>query len=117
MTNDIPRLPGSPVAPPLASARLTREEAEGLLADWQASGLSLVGYARKRGIDVKQLYEWRRRFRSRPTKNMRLAEVSISTHAACEYGVVITAPNGVRLEMSPRWPVESIAALCKALTC
>ena len=117
MSNDEPLSQTAPETPSPPSGRLTRQEAEALLAEWQVSQLSLVGFARERGIDVKRLYVWRQRFRSEPSNDMRLAEVSMSASSSPGSGVVIIAPNGVRLEISSHWQVGSIAALCKALTC
>jgi len=89
------------------------ERAEILVA-WQASGLSVVDFARERGLDKRSLYRWRGQERRTPVRRaVSLVEVPAPKTTGPWAAEVMTTHGPVRLATgaSPSWVGQLIREL------
>lgn len=108
--------------------------ARAVLADWEASGLTLAAFARQRGLDVQRLQRWRSRLagpprHAGPPRPPRFVEVVASTPTAPPWTeaaavdqaerapVVVLWPGGLRLLVPPDALGELIDQLARVLPC
>ena len=79
--------------------RWTQEEARNVLAEQEASGLSVTVFARRRGLNPKRLYRWRAAFREEQHGDgLRLVEF-VPQREAPTGRVLLHAPTGHTLEL------------------
>ena len=85
----------------------------GILAAWEASGLSVVAFAAQRGLDRRSLYRWRGQERRAPMRHgVSLVEVPAPVVGAWA-AEVMTAHGAVRL--SPTAGASWAGALIREL--
>ena len=94
------------------SARWTESEARAALSALDASGLSVIAFARREGIDVQRLYSWRRKLAGSRAEGP--AFVEIRTVAAGER-VEVVLPSGIVLRVPDSVEPAIIRRLLDAL--
>jgi transposase-like protein len=104
------------------SSYWSAEEARAALADQQASGLSVIGFAEREGLQAQRLYVWRRRLADEKSKassappfiELRpLRPVSQTIEVMLLGGLVVKAPA----DIAPDTLASLIAALERSSGC
>ena len=96
--------------------RWTREEAREVLAEQEASGLSIAEFARLRRVHPKRLYRWRAAFRDEASgDDLRLVEL-VPRREAPTGRVLLHAPTGHTLEVQGVDLVDGLRAALTALS-
>jgi hypothetical protein len=104
------------------------DDAKTVLATWEASGLTLTGFARQNGINVQRLIWWRKRLGadgrdcrevcSRPAAPVSFIPAVVArTRPAVMASVVVRLPGGVEVEASDvkSMPAGWLAEVAKAM--
>lgn len=89
------------------------EERARILAEWEASGLSVVEFAQQRGVDRRSIYRWRGQERRAPVRGEHsLVEVPAPRTGAWA-AEVMTASGPLRLSLtaSASWAGQLIREL------
>ena len=81
-------------------SRFTASSAAALLAECDASGLSVAAFARRRGVPDKTLYYWRRRLRE-DSAHASLARVEVMPESPepSSDAMFITGAQGLSVEL------------------
>ena len=90
------------------------DDARTALAEWEASGLSLEAFARRRGVSPTRLRNWRRRLRDADAVRFVAVASPAPTDASVEVvvrGVVVRT----RGEIAPAQVAELVAVLAATL--
>ena len=101
--------------------RRSRAEAEQLVADYEASGLSCVEFCRKHGLSLATLARYRKRqAQGSPAPGNRWVAVEVSaSHRRLESGagsgLVVALPGGRRIEVGCGFDVRTLAQLLAEL--
>jgi len=91
-----------------------------LLAEQEASGLSVARFARGRGVSAWTLYEWRRRLRRE--REPQASEGFVQVHVARTQGrtatIAVELPTDVRVHVPPGFEEDELRRLLVVLgTC
>ena len=101
--------------------RRSRAEAEQLVAEYEASGLSCVEFCRKQGLSLATLARYRkRREQGSPAAGNRwiAGEVAASRQAmgsAASSGLAVALPGGLRIEVGRGFDASTLAQLLAVL--
>jgi hypothetical protein len=84
------------------------------IADWRASGTSLLAYSRERGLCYSTLVRWRRRLQASraATSTLTLIPVAAPTQRC---PIVIRLPSGVGVEVTGGFDAALLQAVVHAL--
>lgn len=94
--------------------RWTSAQAGAVLAEQQASGLSLLAFARDNGLSAKRLYWWRRRLEAGSNANVpRPAFVEVTTGARELVEIIVRTGRVLRVPASV--DPDSLVRLVEAL--
>lgn len=98
----------------------TENDARVVFAEWRASGESLAAFARRRGVGIKRLYWWKRRFASpaATNANSELSLIPATVIETAATSIRIRLPNGIAIEStntSPAWLAAIVAELTRSL--
>jgi hypothetical protein len=104
------------------------DDAKTVLATWEASGLTLTGFARQNGVNVQRLIWWRKRLGadrrdcrevcSRPAVPVSFIPAVVArTRPAAMAAIVVRLPSGVEVEASDAEsiPARWLAEVAKAM--
>lgn len=101
-------------APDLSRRRWTIDDARTVLAGWRESGISLIAFARREGLDAHRLYRWRRRLAADgPVKETPVEFVEL--RRADVEGVEVVLRCGRVLRVSDTIDPSRLARLARAL--
>lgn len=105
--------------PPASQETWTEDEARLALEDWQQSGDTIAGFARRYGVPAWRLYHWRKRLAAAgPTQPARAALRMVpATVVIPEAAVVVRIRDGVTIEVthaSPSWVAAMVAELARS---
>lgn len=102
-----------------------RDESEGrqermslLVAELEASGQSVVRFARERGLSPWTLYEWRRRLRRQnaPSERKPFIEVKLIDEPSAVTTMSIELPSGLRVHVPRGFEAEELRRLVGVLS-
>jgi len=98
--------------------RTSREQRRVILAEFERSGLSVTGFARRAGLKYSTFAAWIQRYRraKRPARKspVRLLEAVVAAEPPGP-GLQVQLPGGARLELREASQVALTAALLRAL--
>jgi hypothetical protein len=103
--------------------RRSRAEVEGLVAEFEVSGLKRASFCRKRGLALATLDKYRRRVQSRPVSgagSLLPVEVVLSPSRDADSGagrdvLVVELRSGSRIEVRRRFDAETLKRLLSIL--
>jgi len=97
--------------------RRSRAEAEQLVAEYEASGLSQVEFCRKQGLSLATLARYRkRRVEGSPVPGSRWLAVEVAgAGSARESGLAVALPGGRRVEVGRGFDSRTLAQLLSVL--
>ena len=101
--------------------RRSRAEAEQLVADYEASGLSCVEFCRKHGLSLATLARYRKRqAQGSPAPGNRWVAVELSAGrpavgAGANTGLAVALPGGLRIEVGCGFDGSTLAQLLGVL--
>lgn len=103
-------------------ARWSFDDARGVLAAFEASGLSIAEFARQEAIDPQRLYMWRRKVgagalgRGASATGPRLVEVHVrQPRTASPVGIEVTCPSGHVVRVADRASIDALAEVLRAV--
>ena len=102
-----------------ATLRWTERDAQGALATWRASGLSLAAWCRQEGIGYERMRRWRsqRGSEARGSQTAALLPVQVleSERATDGPGFELELPRGLRLHVPSAFDDASLARLLRVV--
>jgi transposase-like protein len=108
------------LAPYLTGRHWTVADARSALAAWEASGISMLAFAAREGVDVHRLYRWRRRLAvetitAEPTPEF----VELRPRGAEPVEVVLRSGRVLRVSeaIDPSVLIRLVAALERSESC
>lgn len=89
-----------------------------VVAELESSGLSVVSFARERGLSPWTLYEWRRRLRRQdaPSERKPFIEVKLIEKPSPATTMAIELPSGLRVHVPCGFEEEELRRLVGVLS-
>lgn len=81
------------------SKRWTEDEGRAVLADWQASGKTIVEYSRSIGVQAQRLFSWRRRLGDTIGGELSFVPVIAAAASDAPRAAMVVSRAGLRIEV------------------
>jgi len=92
-----------------------RRQWERRVAGWRASGLSMAGYCRQRGLSYWMFVRWRQRIERTVTPVSPLTLIPVVAPTPRVGAITIRLPDGIGVEVEPGFDAGVLSAVMRAL--